>query len=246
MLAGLDTRLQLGTLVTPVTMRPAGIVAKSVATLDVLSGGRAFCGIGAGWWQREHAAFGLPFPADRERLDRLEAAIETMRALWGKGTKAYDGDRVSLPETTCYPRPVSVIPIIVGGGGERRTLRIAAQLGDGCNLSSDLRVLDRKLAVLRRHCDQVGRDFTELAITLLDLPVIGRDRDDVWSRVERLRGSRPAAAYAEKHHAGTITDHVRRFEELAARGVDSIFIAPPDLATPDDVLALEPLTTRLA
>ncbi len=88
LLAGLDTGLALGTLVSPVTFRPAGITAKAAATLDVLSGGRAFVGVGAGWWEREHAAFGLPFPPPRERLDALEAGIETMRALWATGTKA--------------------------------------------------------------------------------------------------------------------------------------------------------------
>ena len=113
--AGLTTGLRLGTLVTPVTFGPPGILAKTVATLDVLSGGRAFCGIGAGWWDREHAAFGLPFPAASGRLDQLELAIETMRALWQPGTRAYHGQRVSLPETTCYPRPAGPVPIIVGG-----------------------------------------------------------------------------------------------------------------------------------
>ncbi len=92
MLAGLDTDLRLGTLCTPVTFRPAGILAKTFATLDVLSGGRAFCGLGAGWWEREHRAFGLPFPAIAERLDQVETTIETMRALWSKGTKRTTGN----------------------------------------------------------------------------------------------------------------------------------------------------------
>ena len=134
MLAGVTPGLRLGTLVSPVTFRAPGVLAKAMATLDVLSGGQAFCGLGAGWWEREHAAFGLPFPPANERFDQLETAIETLRALWGQGTRAYAGDRVRLPETTCYPRPISAIPIIVGGSGERRTLDIAARLADGCNL----------------------------------------------------------------------------------------------------------------
>ena len=124
------------------------MTAKAAATLDVLSGGRAFVGLGAGWWAREHAAFGLPFPATRDRLDQLELAIETMRALWAPGTKAYDGDRVQLPETTSYPRPVSTIPIIVGGGGERRTMKIAARLADGCNVRLDADTIEHKIEVL--------------------------------------------------------------------------------------------------
>ena len=234
MLAGLDTDLRLGTLVTPVTFRPPGIIAKTVATLDALSGGRAFCGIGAGWWEREHQAFGLPFPGPAERLDQLETAIETMRALWAKGTKAYDGDRVALPETTAYPRPTGDVPVIVGGGGERRTLRIAARLGDACNVPVDS--LDAKVEVLRRHCAEVGRDPDEVAVTVLDLPVVGRDREDVWDRVERLRGRTAAATYARRHHAGTPREHRERYEALFEAGVSTAFVALPDLGSPEDLL----------
>jgi alkanesulfonate monooxygenase SsuD/methylene tetrahydromethanopterin reductase-like flavin-dependent oxidoreductase (luciferase family)/predicted kinase len=234
LLAGIDNGLRLGTLVSPVTFRPAGVIAKAAATLDALSGGRAFCGIGAGWWEREHAGFGLPFPSAAQRLDLLESAIETMRALWQPGTKPYVGDRVRLPETTCYPRPVSPIQIIVGGSGEKRTLAIAARLGDGCNLPSDVAVLDRKLAALRAHCDRAGRDMADIAVTVLDIPVIGRDREHVAGLVERLRGRTGAAAYARAHHAGLAADHAARYRELAARGVRTVFVALPDLAGPDD------------
>jgi alkanesulfonate monooxygenase SsuD/methylene tetrahydromethanopterin reductase-like flavin-dependent oxidoreductase (luciferase family)/predicted kinase len=246
LLAGLETGLRLGTLVTPVTFRAPGVLAKSVATLDVLCGGRAFCGIGAGWWDREHAAFGLPFPAAGERLDQLEAAIETVRALWRPGTKAYRGDRVQLPETTCYPRPVSSIPIIVGGSGERRTLEIAARLGDGCNLPSDLEVLDHKLAVLRQHCLAVGRDPADMQVTILDVPVIGRSREHVAALVERLRGRSDAVAFARRHHAGLAADHLARYRQLAERGVSTIFVALPDLTGPDDVGRLAPVIAGLA
>jgi alkanesulfonate monooxygenase SsuD/methylene tetrahydromethanopterin reductase-like flavin-dependent oxidoreductase (luciferase family)/predicted kinase len=241
LLAGLDTRLRLGTLVTPVTMRPAGVTAKAVATLDALSGGRAFVGVGAGWWEREHLAFGLPFPPDKERLDLLETAIETMRALWAPGTKPYAGARVGLPETTCYPRPAGHVPIIVGGSGERRTLEIAARLADGCNLPSDPEVLARKVGVLRRHCADAGRDPDEVAVTVLDLPVIGSDRDDVWRRVERLRGRVAAPTFAKRHHAGTVDQQRDRYALLADLGVTTVFVGLPDLAGADDVLALAPL-----
>ena len=241
MLAGLETSLRLGTLVTPVTFRPAGITAKAVATLDTISNGRAFVGVGAGWWEREHLAFGLPFPGPTERLDALETAIETMRALWAKGTKAYDGQRVTLPETTSYPRPVGDVPVIVGGSGERRTLRIAARLGDGCNIASDLETLDRKREVLRQHCTDLGRDPDEVALTVLDLPVVGRDRDDVWARVEQLRGPGSAAAYARRHHAGTPQQHRDRYQVLAEHGVSTVFVAVPDLSSAEDVLALSPM-----
>jgi alkanesulfonate monooxygenase SsuD/methylene tetrahydromethanopterin reductase-like flavin-dependent oxidoreductase (luciferase family)/predicted kinase len=246
MLAGLEPGLRLGTLVTPVTFRAPGILAKTVATLDTLSGGRSFCGIGAGWWAREHAGFGLPFPPTRVRFDELESAIETLRALWQPGTKEYRSERVWLPETTCYPRPVSRIPVIVGGAGERRTLAIAARLGDGCNLPSDAGPLDRKLAVLRQHCLEAGRDPAQVEITVLDIPVIGRDREHVASLVEKLRGNASAAAFAGRHHAGTADDHIGRYRLLAERGVRTVFVSLPGLTGPEDVLRLTPLAAAFA
>jgi alkanesulfonate monooxygenase SsuD/methylene tetrahydromethanopterin reductase-like flavin-dependent oxidoreductase (luciferase family) len=241
LVAGLDTDLRLGTLVSPVTFRQPGIVAKTVATLDVLSGGRAFLGLGAGWWEREHLAFGIEFPPVAERLDQLEVCIETVRALWAKGTKAHEGMRVSLPETTAYPRPVGEPEIIVGGSGELRTLRIAARLADACNLPSELGVLDHKTEVLRRHCLEVGRDPDEVAITVLDLPVVGTDRDDTWRRVERLRGRSAAASFAQRHHAGDAEHHRARYRVLAERGVRTVFLAVGDLDTADDVARLAPI-----
>jgi alkanesulfonate monooxygenase SsuD/methylene tetrahydromethanopterin reductase-like flavin-dependent oxidoreductase (luciferase family)/predicted kinase len=244
-LAGLDTGLRLGTLVSPVTFRAPGILAKMIATLDTLSGGRAFCGIGAGWWDREHAGFGLPFPPAAVRLDLLETAIETMRALWQPGTKAYRGERVQLPETTCYPRPVSPVQVIVGGSGNR-TLGIAARLADGCNLPSDLALLDTKLTVLRQQCQLAGRDPAEVAVTVLDVPVIGRDREHAAAIVEALRGRTSAAAFARRHHAGIAADHIGRYRLLAERGVGTVFISLPDLAGPDDLSRLAPVVSAFA
>ena len=241
MIAGLDAGLRLGTLVTPVTFRAPGVLAKTVATLDVLSGGRSFCGIGAGWWAREHAGFGLPFPPAGARLDELESAIETLRALWQPGTREHRGERVWLPETTCYPRPVSRIPVIVGGGGEKRTLAIAARLGDGCNLPSDIATLDRKLAIFRQHCVVAGRDPAQAEVTVLDIPVIGRDREDAASIVEKLRGRTTAAAFAQRHHAGTADEHIGRYRLLADRGVKTVFVSLPHLTEPEDVGCLAPI-----
>jgi alkanesulfonate monooxygenase SsuD/methylene tetrahydromethanopterin reductase-like flavin-dependent oxidoreductase (luciferase family)/predicted kinase len=243
LLAGMDAGLRLGSLVSPVTFHAPGILAKMVATLDALSGGRTFCGIGAGWWQREHDAFGLSFPEPAERLDQLERAIETMRALWSPGTKAYAGERVDLPETTCYPRPAGPVPIIVGGSGERRTLRIAARLADACNLPARLDTLDAKIEVLHRHCAAVGRDPSTIDVTVLDVPVVGRDREEVAAKVERLRGRTTAAAFARQHDAGRIPDHIGRYRLLADRGVSTVFVSLPDLTGPDDVARFAPLVT---
>ncbi len=242
LVAGLDTDLAVGTLCTPATFRPAGITAKAAATLDALSGGRAFLGVGAGWWDREHAAYGIGFPPARERLDLLETTIETCRALWAPGTKPYDGDRVSLPETTSYPRPAHEIPVIVGGSGEQRTLAIAARLGDACNLPSDPDVLRHKLAVLDRHLADAGRTRDDVAVTVLDLPVVGRDREDAWAQVERMRGRTTAAVFARRTNAGTVSQHRRRYADLADLGVSTVFVGVRGLAGPEDVLALAALT----
>jgi alkanesulfonate monooxygenase SsuD/methylene tetrahydromethanopterin reductase-like flavin-dependent oxidoreductase (luciferase family)/predicted kinase len=240
LLAGLRTGLSLGTLVTPVTFRAPGITAKAAATLSALTGGRSFVGLGAGWWEREHAAYALDFPPPAQRLDAVETAIETMRALWASGTKEYAGDRVTLPETTSYPRPVGPIPVLLGGTGQR-TLRVAGRLADGINVPSDLDPLDARIAVARGAATEAGRDPADLTVTVLDLPVIGTDRDDTWARVERLRGRTSAAAYAQRTNAGTAADQRDRYATLAERGVDTVFVAVADLESADDLERLAPL-----
>lgn len=240
-IAAMSDRLKVGTLVSPVTFRAPGVLAKTVATLDALTGGRTFCGIGAGWWEREHQAFGLDFPSAAQRFALLEQNLRTLRALWSPGTKAYDDGVVQLPETTCYPRPAAAVPIIVGGGGERRTLRIAAELGDACNLPSDLETLDHKLSVLRAHCQGADRPADEVAVTVLDIPVIGGDRAAVQDAVERLRGRTPANTFAKRHHAGTVADHVDRYRMLACRGVSTVFLSLPDLTGPDEIARCAPI-----
>ncbi|MEO7061367.1 MAG: LLM class flavin-dependent oxidoreductase, partial [Lapillicoccus sp.] len=243
LLAGLDTQLALGTLVSPVTFRRPGLLAKAVATLDVLSSGRAFCGVGAGWWEREHAAYGLEFPRAGVRLDLLEEGIETMRALWASGTKPYAGQRISLPETTSYPRPVHDVPIIVGGAGER-TLRIAGRLADGCNVPADDR-LPARVDAVRAAARDAGRDPGEVEITVLDVAIIGGDRHDTAARVERTRGRVAATTWAARHHAGEPAAHAERYRALAELGVGTVFLALPDLTGPDDLAPLVALVAAL-
>jgi alkanesulfonate monooxygenase SsuD/methylene tetrahydromethanopterin reductase-like flavin-dependent oxidoreductase (luciferase family) len=166
-----------------------------------------------------------------------------MRALWAPGTKAYAGEAVRLPETTCYPRPVSDIPIIVGGRGER-TLQVAARRGDACNVPSDEASVVRAVEIVRRECNIAGRDPDTLAVTVLDLPVVGRDRDEVWARVEAQRGRVAAATYARTHHAGTYAEHRDRYDRLAELGVRTVFLALAQLRSADDVLALAPMLAR--
>ena len=206
---------------------------------------RAFCGVGAGWWEREHAAYGVEFPPPAERLRLLAAGIETMRALWRPGTAAYSGELVELPETTCYPRPLGPMPVVVGGRGPR-LLDIAARLGDACNLPSDPVATRRRHRDVASSCAAAGRDPAEVAVTVLDLPVVGRDREHTAALVERLRGRTSAAAYAAAHHAGTAAEQVERYRQLAELGVSTAFVALPDLAGPDDLERFGPIIAALA
>ncbi|MGZ7014776.1 MAG: TIGR03560 family F420-dependent LLM class oxidoreductase, partial [Acidimicrobiales bacterium] len=230
-IAANTTTIRVGALVSAVTLRPVALLGKMIATLDVLSGGRAQCGIGLGWYEREHAAYGIPFPPVAERYDLLEDALLVLPKLWGPGAKPFDGRVLHLPETICYPRPVQEhIPIVVGGGGERRTLRLAARYADGVNVMGGIDVMRRKVEVLHRHCDEAGRDRTEVAVTHLAPTLVGDDRADVRQRIDRLRPPRlDPAAFAARTNAGTVDDQVGRLHELAGAGVDEVIVSLPDL-----------------
>ena len=169
-LAGRTERLQLGLLVTGVTYRRPGLLAKTLATLDVLSGGRALLGIGAAWYEREHLGLGVPFPPVAERFERLEEALQICRQMWGPDNGAFDGQYYQLAETLCVPAPLQPggPPILIGGMGERKTLRLVAQYADACNLFDAGRdVLAHKIEVLDRHCADLGRDSAEIAKTVI-------------------------------------------------------------------------------
>jgi F420-dependent oxidoreductase-like protein len=172
--AGCTSRLRLRVLVTGVTYRHPGLLAKTVTTLDVLSGGRAELGIGAAWYEREHRGLGVPFPPLTERFERLEEAIQICRQMWSDDDGPYHGKHYELAETLCRPGPVSSPRprILIGGGGERKTLRLVARYADACNIIGDPSALAHKIEVLRRHCDEVGRDPAEIEVTALfrDLP----------------------------------------------------------------------------
>lgn len=167
-LAGQTSRVQLGLLVTGVTYRHPGLLAKTVATLDVLSGGRALLGIGAAWYEREHLGLGVPFPPLTERFERLEEALQVCAQLWGPDDGPYAGTHYSLTETVCVPAPLHRPRVLVGGSGERKTLRLVAQYADACNLfATDITEVAHKLEVLDRHCADVGRDPTEVQRTIV-------------------------------------------------------------------------------
>jgi F420-dependent oxidoreductase-like protein len=178
-LAGVTQGAKLGTLVTAVVYRHPGILVKTVTALDVLSGGRAYLGIGTGWNEREALGLGVPFPSTRERFERLEETLRISKQMWSGEVAPYEGKHYRLEEPLNSPQALSRPhpPIMIGGMGERRTLRLVAQYADACNLfaygGADL--IRHKLGVLREHCEDVGRDYEEIERTALGTVNLGGD-----------------------------------------------------------------------
>lgn len=186
-LAGQTERLQLGLLVTGVTYRHPGLLAKIVSTLDVLSQGRAMLGIGAAWYEREHKGLGVPYHEVSERFERLEETLDICRQMWGPEVAPFEGRHYRLAETLCVPAPLQRggPPILIGGMGERKTLKLVATKADACNLfDAGPDVLAHKLRVLDRHCADAGRDPSEVRRTVL---AGGDPLEDVDAFVEKMR-----------------------------------------------------------
>ena len=170
-IAAVTRRVQLGTLVTGVIYRHPGILVKTVSTLDVLSGGRAYLGIGAAWNERESLGLGVPFPSVSQRFEQLEEALQIAHQMWSGSTKPYTGKHYQLAEPLNRPQQPSKPhpPIMIGGMGERKTLRLVAKYADACNLfaRAGIDVVRAKLDVLRRQCEDVGRPFDDIERTAL-------------------------------------------------------------------------------
>ncbi|MBF6450526.1 MULTISPECIES: LLM class F420-dependent oxidoreductase [Nocardia] len=168
-LAAHTSSIDLGLLVTGVTYRHPGLLAKIVTTLDVLSGGRATLGIGAAWFEREHRGLGVEFPPLAERFERLEETLRICAQMWDPDNNGpFEGKYYQLAETLCSPQPIHRPNVLIGGGGEKKTLRLVAQYGDACNLfGTSPEDVAHKLDVLRRHCDDVGRDFDTIRTTIM-------------------------------------------------------------------------------
>jgi F420-dependent oxidoreductase-like protein len=180
-LAGRTERMTLGALVTGVTYRHPGLLAKIVTTLDVLSEGRARLGIGASWYEREQRGLGVPLVPVGERFERLEETLQVCLQMWSGDNGPYQGRHYQLAETLCVPQPVQRPrpPILIGGGGERKTLRLVARYADACNLfGSSPEDVARKLEVLRSHCEAEGRDYDSIEKTVLAVRPALADVDD--------------------------------------------------------------------
>ena len=231
--AGRTNYIRLGTMVTGVTYRYPSILIKTATTLDVLSHGRAYLGIGAAWNEEEHQGLGVPFPPTAERFERLEETLRLAHQMWSGDEKPFEGKHYQLARPLNSPRAVQQPhpPILIGGGGEKKTLRLVAQYGDACNLFARLgkEQLQHKLDILRGHCESVGRPYEQIEKTTLDTVHITRDGRD---------GSlTPAAA-------------IEYFADLAAQGIDQAIFSMPNVheLEPFDLLATEviPQVEKLA
>ena len=247
-LAGVTSELRLGTLVTGITHRQPVVLGKMIASLDALSGGRANCGLGIAWNREEHAAYGIDFPPVNDRYQILEDTLQMLPLLWGKGSPSFEGSTFSASDLTCYPRPVQEhIPIMIGGSGERRTLRLVAQYADACNLFGTPELVGAKVEVLRRHCEEVSRDPASVEVTHLVTVLTALDRKALRERVEALRSrNRTAEEYAARANAGVVDDHVALFNAYANAGATHSIVALPDVAMEGSIEAFAKVIDALS
>ncbi|MEO7062076.1 MAG: LLM class F420-dependent oxidoreductase [Lapillicoccus sp.] len=185
--AGVTENITLGTLVTGVTYRHPGLLIKTVTTLDVLSGGRAWLGIGAAWNEEEHRGLGVPYPSTKERFERLEETLKIAHQMWSGDESPFDGAHYQLerplnsPQALTKPHP----PILIGGTGEKKTLRFVAQYGDACNIfDMGTAAVEAKYDVIRAHCADVGRDYADIQKTIL--MQVDLEKDSVDQVVDKL------------------------------------------------------------
>lgn len=228
-------RVRLGALVGGVTYRNPALVAKQVTTLDVITKGRANLGIGAAWYDVEHEGLGFDFPPARERLDRLEEAVQIIRAMLREEAPSFEGRYYRIKEARNLPRPITPggPPIMVGGGGEKRTLRTVARYADACNLFGDPDTIRHKLDVLRMHCDDAGRDYGEITKSRLSTLILAESEEQGATMREqfgRMAGTRGAGGF----NIGTEKEIIAQLEELSDAGVE-YFIFNMPMSTADAV-----------
>ncbi len=224
-LAGVTSSVQLQLLVTGVTYRYPGLLAKIVTTLDVLSGGRAALGLGAAWYEREHHALGVPYPPTRERLELLEETLEVVTQMWSDDNGPYAGRWFRLAETINSPQPLHRPPIMIGGSGEKRLLRLVARYGDASNMFAGPQIgpdaLARKYDILAAHCAREGTDPDRIAKTVLWIAPVTPDAAGGAAFVEQMRAY-AAIGVAQVHVMPFTGDPVAFVDGLGAHVVDGL------------------------
>jgi F420-dependent oxidoreductase-like protein len=240
MLAGLAARtstLSLGTLVGGVTYRNPALLAKITTTLDIISGGRAWHGIGAAWFDDEHRAYGFDFPPLKERFERLEEALQITRAMFTQERATFAGKYYQVDAAYNNPKPVrGDIPILIGGSGERKTLRMVAQYADACNLFGDPETARHKLGVLEEHCEKLGRDPAEITKTAMAVVLIAPTHETAVAKLETMRQAGVPEQRLLSALAGEPDTVAAKAAELREVGIEGLTISMPDV---DDLETLE-------
>ena len=220
--AGFTSKIKLGTLVTGIVYRYPSVLAKVGASLDVLSKGRLFMGIGAAWNVDEATAYGISFPPVKERMQRLEEAVQIIRKMWTEDSATFSGKFYQIRNAYCNPKPIQKPhpPIMIGGSGERRTLKIVAKYGDACNIFGSVETVKKKLGVLREHCRSVGRDYDSIVKSKLGHIVIDKDKEKV---TEAMKGM-PEDRRREYAIYGTPEEVRRQVEAFRDAGVEYLIV----------------------
>jgi F420-dependent oxidoreductase-like protein len=245
MLAGITTKIKLGTLVTGMIYRYPSVLAKVAATLDVLSKGRLYMGIGAGWNEQESLAYGISFPSNQERMLRLEEAIQIIRKMWTEEPYAsFNGKYYQIHNAYCNPKPIQKPspPILVGGSGERKTLKIVAKHADACNLFGSPETVRKKLDILKEHCKTVGRDYDSILKTKLGAIMIDDNSDMVKNRVRETFRGIPEEQIKEFVIYGTPEDVLRQIEILEQVGIQYLIV---DLEPSRELEALDTFANKV-
>jgi F420-dependent oxidoreductase-like protein len=241
-IAARTSRIKLGALVTGVVYRNPALLAKMVTTLDVISRGRAILGLGAAWYEDEARRYGYPWPATRERFERLEDALRICRAMFTQEQATVEGQHHQVQDALNYPRPIQPggPKILVGGGGERRTLRLAAQYADACNIFGSLDDIRHKMGVLDRHCQELGRDPREIARTRLGMLLISPTADEAARRLDETVARLPSPLPKEQLRrlilAGDPASVAAQAQAHLAAGLDGLIFSFPHGAMPDEVM----------
>jgi F420-dependent oxidoreductase-like protein len=244
-LAGLTTRIKLGTLVTDIVYRYPAILAKVAATLDVLSKGRLFMGIGAAWNEDESHAYGIHFPPVNERLSRLEEAIQIIRKMWTEEpTASFNGKYYQIRNAYCNPKPIQEPspPILVGGSGERKTLKIVAKFADACNLFGSAETVKRKLIILKEHCKNVGRDYDSILKTKLGVIVIDNETQVAENKIKQNFIGMPEEQIREFAIYGTPEDVLKQIELLEQVDIQYLIV---DLEPSRELEALDVFANKI-
>ncbi len=188
-IAARTSTIRLGVLTTGITYRHPGFLAKQITGLDVLSGGRAWAGVGAAWFEREHLGLGIPFPPLKERFERLEETIQILMQMWSDDDGAFEGKHYQLAETLCSPQPIQRPhpPLLIAGSGEKKTLRLVARHADFCNIGGDNpENVERRLGILAQHCETEDRDYADIEKTIVTRFDPGPNGENANELVDRL------------------------------------------------------------